>query len=177
MRKLAIVMFFVLCLPCHSFANNEEFDVRKARWGMSVEEVQESETSEFVKQEGDDIFYRTELLDKQCDVLYRFKENTLVEVFFKIDVATPAEGRLVYATLIGTLQKKYAEEQENLLSHIMRKYSNERTIIMLSNFPKGDNGCIFLTYESQKYSIEKQEKQDRQHKLKQEQYKKELSQF
>ena len=174
---VVFIAIFAITLSSTAMSDNSVFDVRAVRWGMSVEDVQKSETSEFVMQEGDNIYYQTELMDKKCDVIYKFKENALVEVIFKIDVATPAEGRLVYATLVGTLQEKYAEERDNPLRHIMRKYSNERTIITLSNFSKGDNGCIFLTYKSQKYSIEKQKEQDRQDELKQEQYKKELSQF
>lgn len=60
----------------------EKYDFRKAKWGMSRQEVKESEEAEPILEKENTIDYSTILLDMQAQVGYTFKDDELIRAGF-----------------------------------------------------------------------------------------------
>ncbi|MGB3363649.1 MAG: hypothetical protein WBB48_02620, partial [Thermodesulfobacteriota bacterium] len=60
----------------------EKYDFRKAKWGMSRQEVKESEETEPILENENTIDYSTILLGMQAQVGYTFKDDELIRAGF-----------------------------------------------------------------------------------------------
>ena len=66
------MVFFTWCM---SIA--QDFDFRKIRWEMNIDEVKKAETAEYVKSNGEKLFYFTEIDDDLYILTYNFKDGKL----------------------------------------------------------------------------------------------------
>ena len=117
--KMLSSMMFVLTVIGYTsiHAGQEEYAVRKVNWGMSPEQVRESETWEFLQdtEKGGQrlISYKGTLLNYTCSLQYTFESQKLIHVSygFLTDSLSETNARhLIY--LRGLLTEKYGETKK-----------------------------------------------------------------
>lgn len=64
---------------------DKAFDVRKAKWGMSREEVKKSEKLQLLLDKKELVEYKFTLLGLNCKIRYKFSENKLVSAEYVIE--------------------------------------------------------------------------------------------
>ena len=70
-RLLFIILFFSIS----SLILAEEYDFRKAQWGMSREQIKENEISVLIKEEPEYIAYKGNVAELDCLIVYHFLNN------------------------------------------------------------------------------------------------------
>ena len=133
----------------------EDFDFRKARWGMTIEEIQKTETAHFFEKDIKKgiLIYTEKLLDEECAIVYNFKKGKLTHcnyLFFNIE---DENSKLMFNTIDKQLSKKYTKE-ENPSSHlkIIEIYNNDRSHIVLASLKSEKGGRnIAVTYKEKNF--------------------------
>lgn len=90
-RKICffVILLIILCLFCSDIAFSNQYDFRKVNWGMSKEEVENSEwwtnpiTNKSYKQKpkydlGNEICYYVNIIEMVGNLTYEFVENKLI---------------------------------------------------------------------------------------------------
>lgn len=144
MKKWILILpiMLICCFGSALFARAEEdFDFRKARWGMTIEEIKKTETAYFEGIVDESLYYTEKLLDKKCTIGYFFKEGKLVYgclCFFDME---DEDSKLMFNTISRQLSKKYIKEKNyfSYLNNFYEMYSNDRShiVLMSSKSEKG----------------------------------------
>jgi hypothetical protein len=85
------------------------FDVRKARWGMTREEVKKSESLQLLSDKKDVVEYKFVLMGIKSRIQYKFQENRLAEADYVIeqDDVNPSRFYDDFKALKGFLRQTY----------------------------------------------------------------------
>ena len=65
--------------------NKQEYDFRQIDWGASKEQVKASETAEFSKEVGCDLFYTANIHGIKATIIYAFKSDRLNKATVKFE--------------------------------------------------------------------------------------------
>ena len=63
----------------------DTYNFRYTKWGMTPDEVVASETMEPIEKDEKMIRYKTQILDKNVELLYLFAQNKLIGASYKLD--------------------------------------------------------------------------------------------
>lgn len=106
-----IKRILILCLVLASLADfsvkAEEYDFRKVKWGMSIEDVQINELSEIVRIEDNMLIYRIEMLGEKCILQYLFENDKLIKGIYLFNIKNIHTKDRIYKNIIESLNKKY----------------------------------------------------------------------
>jgi hypothetical protein len=88
---------------------DKTFDVRKARWGMTREEVKKSENLQLLSDKKDLVEYKFVLMGLKCRIQYKFLENRLsgAEYVIEQDDVNPSRFYDDFKALKGFLRQLY----------------------------------------------------------------------
>jgi len=130
MLKKFFILIFVLSLFAHSelcWADN--FDLRYTRWGMTQEEVIESEAKmDPVEVTENMIKYKTEIMRNNVELHYVFAGNKLIGAIYNLvdNYLNSEHFSNTYTKFKGALTKKYGQPVEERTDWINDTYKNFR---------------------------------------------------
>ena len=109
MHLLRATLLVLLCVHCAHAA-----DFRKATWGMSANQVKQTETAKLVTHTNHKLTYATRLLGQEVTLMYIFVDNKLVRT--RYDNAENHINNIeyfrYYDKLVSTLKDKYGPPTE-----------------------------------------------------------------
>jgi hypothetical protein len=77
-----IISSFLFVVLCSNSCLSDDYDFRKVRWGMSIQQVKESEPLEISHTEENLLGYKTKVIDKNVFLIYFFVEDKLVRATY-----------------------------------------------------------------------------------------------
>ncbi len=117
MLKKYLALFFIVGMVTQaklSWAENYNF--RNTRWGMTQEEVIASETMVPIEKEKDMIKYKTQILEKNVELLYVFAQNKLLGASYILDENYLNSEQFIqtYVLFKKELIKKYGQPNKDI---------------------------------------------------------------
>jgi len=180
---LSILCFLIFSML---FAFAEEYAFRQTKWGITKEEVENSEYSKLIGDYEDNLIYKAFIFDFDCDVYYFFEDGKLRSAEYNFGLFEPIENaRYVYNSFKEILIKKYGiplEEKEKLekwdniwmleygiipeRAYHETKWENDTTLIILKIHDRW-NPYIFINYFDKKWleTDAPKKAQEREHEL------------
>lgn len=183
MKKWILILpiMLICCFGSVLVARAEEdFDFRKARWGMTIEEIQRTETAYFKGIVDETLFYTEKLLDEECVIIYNFKKGKLIEcnyMFFNIE---DEHSKIIFDTINKQLSKKYTKEKDQfyLFNKIYARYNNDRSHIKLASLKSEKGGRnIIVSYEEKNFYQDKCDEENKKRMDNEKRRKKDLEMF
>jgi hypothetical protein len=165
-KSLVSIVVFMMLLSSVAFGA----DFRKANWGMSKEEVKQSEGLALLLQEFNAIQYLGEMLGYEVLITYLFEDGQLKNDKFTrgaygLTQKEVANYNTAFKKFKKVLTKKYGKPSENSsslkwkakhLTNFMTKYCYwdlpDKTI-ELHNFLEGSTPRMYLLYSTKKYGV------------------------
>lgn len=119
--KLLIFLLMIMIAPVFAETqpqqnNQEEYDFRQTRWGMTKEEVTKSEKLKMIFELNNKFFYKTSVANRNCNLIYDFENNSLKAGVYIFDIEHTNKNEYIddYSTLQDMLVNKYGQPKENL---------------------------------------------------------------
>lgn len=108
---MKVAIFFLIIFTLITTAQTKEFDFRKAKWGMTENEVRASETGKFYTDIVNGFVYEDRIADMNAFVFYMFGSNKLAMASYMIDKEHSNKNDYIsdFKTLKNLLIKKYGE--------------------------------------------------------------------
>lgn len=193
-----LAFFFIPVLSCLAEEQNT-FDVRKVRWGMSKDKVLKSELPNKIyraqkKLHVERCTFNEVIFGYKCSIDYIIENNKLIEVNYIFNTFDDEHtyDKLKYI-IKNILDKKYKKpeskelsEEERLLKEFneesskifnMYNYENERTNILLRyDFDIISRG-VMVIYSDRQYEIIQEEEYKKKKEQERKKFEKEASQF
>lgn len=93
----------------------ESFDFRKARWGMSMEQVTASEPLEVSASSDEALLYKSQVIGKDVNIVYSFVKDQLVQArYMMAEVHTNKNDYIAdYNSFSEILKKKYGKPTQD----------------------------------------------------------------
>lgn len=139
MFKIPVALILILSFVSVAYAE-EDFDVRKVRWGMSEVDVRYSETGfKPAAISANTLVYTEEVFSHPCSIAYEFINNKLFSITYAFDVKDSGDALMLTHKMKTILGEKYKEDKEASakLSEIEKKfiscYANDRTRVTLAD--------------------------------------------
>lgn len=135
-RKMLAVAFIITLSLQAKLSWGENYTFRHTRWGMTAEEVIASETKlEPIEKNENLIKYKTQVLDKNVELVYQFVQNKLIGSSYKLDDNYLNSNRFIYTynKFKEKLDQKYgpAQKDETIWSNdIYRNISSKRGLAL-----------------------------------------------
>ena len=135
-RKMLIVAFIITLSMQAKLSFSENYTFRHTRWGMTHEEVIASETKlEPIEKSDNLIKYKTQVLEKNVELVYQFAQNKLIGSSYKLDDNYLNSKRFIYTynKFKEKLVQKYgpAQKDETIWSNdIYRNISSKRGLAL-----------------------------------------------
>jgi len=135
-RKMLTVAFIITLSLQAKLSWSENYTFRYTRWGMTPEEVIASETKlEPIEKSENLIKYKTQVLEKNVELVYQFVQNKLIESSYKLDDNYLNSQRFIYTynKFKEKLVQKYgpAQKDETIWSNdIYRNISSKRGLAL-----------------------------------------------
>ena len=135
--------------------NNRQYDIRKIRWGMSMEEValSEKEGATYANKLENQLLYTTQLFDSDCIIAYDFNGNKKIfQASYIIQNLNKDKKDKIFETLNQKFREKYEEALPEggyndpinaLLLKMHREFFNDRTAITITQIK--DNVVVSYT--------------------------------
>jgi len=117
MFKKFLVLFFIVSMVAQvKLSWGDTYSFRYTRWGMTPEEVIASETMAPIEKDGKMIKYKTQILDKNVELLYLFAQNKLIGASYRLDENYLNSERFIktYARFKEELIKKYGQPNKEI---------------------------------------------------------------
>lgn len=167
-KMLSSMMFILTVIGYTSIcAEQEEYVVRKVNWGMTPEQVRESETWEFLQdtEKGGQrlISYKGTLLNYTCSLQYTFESQKLIHVVYGFLTDSLSETNEAFNLFKSLLTEKYGETkklplvwqiaiaqsiQEGTITKYLRWITKDnKTSIVLFDIPGG----LSVTYSDKQH--------------------------
>lgn len=113
------ILCLTLSLIVHGFFINiswcDDFDFRKTKWGMSMQQVRESEPLEVTHSEDNVLGYKTKVLDKDIYLIYIFIGDKLVRTKYALAEEHSNKNDFIndYKEFQNIITKKYGKPIED----------------------------------------------------------------
>lgn len=115
MRKI-FTLFFLFAIFFQAVAvHAEEYNFRKTRWGMSQEQIMDSEESDNYLRNQKSLLYTVQVLEKAMLAEYYFVENKLVRAGYTLAESHIVDTKYVgdYGEIKEVLNRKYGDPKED----------------------------------------------------------------
>lgn len=144
MKKLFLAFALITMCAGVAFAD-EDFDFRKAKWGMSSEECYDSEKfkSGIIKDEYDELAFKGMLFGKIANISYQFKENKLYKGYVIISTNDKSEAQEIFMAIKTKIAQKAAQRYEDDIYHY---FYTPNTTIEVGLVPRADSYLILAGY-------------------------------
>ena len=117
MLKKYLILFFIVTMVVQvKLSWGDTYNFRHTNWGMSPEEVIASETMAPIEKDEKMIKYKTQILDKNVELLYLFAQNKLIGASYKLDENYLNSERFIktYTRFKEELVKKYGQPAKEI---------------------------------------------------------------
>ena len=117
MLKKYLILFFIVTMVVQvKLSWGDTYNFRHTNWGMSPEEVIASETMAPIEKDEKMIKYKTQILDKNVELLYVFAQNKLIGASYKLDENYLNSERFIqtYTRFKEELIKKYGQPAKEI---------------------------------------------------------------
>ena len=117
MLKKYLILFFIVSMVAQvKLSWGDTYNFRNTKWGMSPEEVIASEKMAPIKKDEKMIKYKTQILDKNVELLYLFAQNKLIGASYKLDEIYLNSERFIktYTRFKEELIKKYGAPNKEI---------------------------------------------------------------
>ena len=117
MVKKYLILFFLITMAAQvKLSWGDTYNFRHTKWGMSPEEVVASEKMAPIEKDEKMIRYKTQILDKNVELLYLFAQNKLIGASYKLDEIYLNSERFIktYTRFKEELIKKYGTRTRRL---------------------------------------------------------------
>lgn len=195
------LLAFLLTPALSCFAEEQNsFDVRKVRWGMSKDEVLKSELPNKLYGEKDGYYsFKETIFDYPCYVSYLIKNDKLVEVYFIFDKFdkkhTTSSLKTKFKIILGKKYKKVgfvndqkfekmSENEKEIFRKLQLKleenniqYENDRTFIVVYDNQDNSDRTVTVIYTDKKYRVIEEEEYKNKKQQERKQFQKDASQF
>ena len=129
-RKILLIVFAISLLTQSKLVWGEIYDFRHTRWGMTQGEVIGSEEKMDPVEKAENLIkYKTKILGKNVELLYKFAQNKLIGSSYKLD-----DNYLNSRHFIGTYNKfkqalisKYGQPDQETTNWLNDTFKNDRT--------------------------------------------------
>ena len=126
---LFLLVFMSILICSQGCGKSDEFDFRKTRWGMSKEEVKNTEVQKPLYDQHGILVYKTELLGKPFELVYTYKNNELIAAGYELQGDVSKHDYVsVYKALVELVQKRYGPpiKEEELWKDSVNISSNSK---------------------------------------------------
>ena len=129
MRYLIVAIFIFVCVTGPAFGDDEQYHFRKAKWGMSQEEIIDLEDAKLEFRNPRRLAFKTEVLDKQMAVEYFSVGDKLCRAGYTLVEHHLNENRYVsdYMDFKEILYGKYGEPVEDRTEWRNEYFKNNST--------------------------------------------------
>jgi hypothetical protein len=117
MFKKFLVLFFIVSMVAQvKLSWGDTYSFRYTRWGMTPEEVIASETMAPIEKDEKMIKYKTQILDKNVELLYLFAQDKLIGASYRLDENYLNSEQFIktYARFKEELIKKYGQPNKEI---------------------------------------------------------------
>jgi hypothetical protein len=120
---IAIIFLFFPDNNCHS----DDFTFRKTKWGMSIQEVKQSEPMEPNESKENVLTYKTNILNKDVFLVYFFVNNKLVRARYALAEEHSNKNDFIqdYNEFKEIIKKKYGKPVKEDIYWKSRIYKND----------------------------------------------------
>lgn len=129
LRKLFLLALMVILLTGSTLGWAENFDFRHTKWGMTQDEVMDSEAKMVpVEKNRQFIRYKTQILGKNVELLYLFAANKLIGSSYKLDDNYLNSQHFIttYKQFKQALIRKYGQPNEDTADWLNEAYKIDR---------------------------------------------------
>ena len=115
MKKYIIIISFLLIFTSIGYTENN-YDFRNTNWGMTSQEVIDSEPLKLIANQDNQLFYITSILTRECYLFYNFQNNDKLSsagYFFQIKHTNFNSYIDDYFEVQDAIVSKYGEPLEN----------------------------------------------------------------
>lgn len=129
MLKKLLLLFFVMSIVIPvTLSWGENFNLRYTKWGMTQEEVIASEKMVPIEKNDQMIKYKTQILEKNVELLYLFAQNKLIGASYKLDENYLNGERFIqnYVRFKKELVKKYGQPNKDTTHWKNGTFKNNR---------------------------------------------------
>lgn len=145
MKSIVVLLFLIILSSSFcSYAEEQEFDFKRVKWGMSKEEVKEAETLPLTHESEDDLWYRNVpdmRTHMNVDLGYSFNEGKLEKAVYFLSFDYPHAEAYVY-------------DFEHIKSNLLEEYGEPALdkVVWLNEFYKDKEE--YLGYALEKGLVE-----------------------
>jgi len=129
-RKLLAVAFILTLSVQAKLSFGESYNFRYTRWGMTEEEVIDSESKlDPIEKSNNSIKYKTQVLGKNVEIVYQFAQNKLIGSSYKLDDNYLNSQHFIntYNNFKEKLAQKYGPAQKDKTIWLNDAYRNLRS--------------------------------------------------
>ena len=129
MKKCLILLFIVSMVAQVKLSWGDTYNFRYTRWGMTPEEVTASETMAPIAKDEKMIKYKTQILDKNVELLYLFAQNKLIGASYKLAENYLNSEKFIktYARFKEELTKKYGQPDKEITHWKNNAFKSDRS--------------------------------------------------
>ncbi len=129
LKKIFMLFFIVSMVAQVKLSWSDTYNFRYTKWGMSPAEVISSEKMDPIEKDEKMIKYKTQILDKNVELLYLFAENKLIGASYKLDENYLNSERFIkaYARFKEELIKKYGPPNKEITNWKNDAFKSDRS--------------------------------------------------
>ena len=129
LKKIWMLIFMVSLVAQVESGWADTYNFRHTKWGMTPDEVVASETMEPIEKDEKMIRYKTQILDKDVELLYLFAQNKLVGASYMLDENYLNSERFIktYTRFKEELIKKYGSPSKEITQWKNDAFKSDRS--------------------------------------------------
>jgi len=128
LKKIFMIFFIVSMVAQVKLSWGDTYNFRFTKWGMTPAEVISSEKMDPIEKDEKMIKYKTQILDKNVELLYLFAQNKLIGASYRLDENYLNSERFIkaYARFKEELIKKYGPPNKEITNWKNDAFKSDR---------------------------------------------------
>ena len=129
LKKIFMIFFIVSMVAQVKLSWGDTYNFRFTKWGMTPAEVISSEKMDPVEKDEKMIKYKTQILDKNVELLYVFAQNKLIGASYRLDENYLNSERFIqaYTRFKEELIKKYGPPNKEITNWENDAFKSDRS--------------------------------------------------
>jgi hypothetical protein len=129
LKKIFLTFFIISMVAQVKLSWGDTYNFRFTKWGMTPAEVISSEKMDPVEKDEKMIKYKTQILDKNVELLYVFAQNKLIGASYRLDENYLNSERFIqaYARFKEELIKKYGPPNKEITNWENDAFKSDRS--------------------------------------------------